>query len=235
MGQSLAGEFQPASRTVDVTFSRDADSLRLKLRWKGQRNDKALSMMWGKDGDEAFRRGGCFAACHNDMTDMPGNRGQQTGKYLWTSREQQQQIGRPAIVKDQAALAEMMEQGKFVVMWHVDLNSGTATTATLLDKLNWRAEPAFRASTSYENGWWQVDLRRSLHPPGQSSATLRPRRPIHLRHCHQRRRQCGWGALGFAAPDRSGPVAKTRTSRLSSAKWRDFVSSFSPCCSALYM
>jgi len=162
IGQSLAGEFQPASRRVDVSFSRDADSLRVQLRWKGQRNDQALSMMWGKGGDETFRRGGCFAACHDDMSGMPGNRGQQTGKYLWSSREQRQQIGRPAIAKDQAALAKMMEQGKFVVMWHVDLNSGKARTATLLDQVNWRAEPAFRASTRFENGWWQVDLRRSL-------------------------------------------------------------------------
>ena len=162
MGQSLAGEFQPASRAVDVTFSRDADSLRIKLRWKGQRDEKALSMMLGKDGNDAFRRGGCFATCHDDMTGMPGNRGQQTGKYLWSSRAQQQQIGRPAILKDQAALTQMMEQGKFVIIWHVDLHSGTARTATLLDQVNWRAEPAFRASTSYTNGWWQVDLRRSL-------------------------------------------------------------------------
>ena len=118
--------------------------------------------MLGKDGNDAFRRGGCFAACHDDMTGMPGNRGQQTDKYLLASRSQQAQIGRPAIVKDQAALTEMMEQGKFVIMWHVDLHSGTARTATLLDKVNWRSEPAFRASTSYTNGWWQVDLRRSL-------------------------------------------------------------------------
>jgi predicted CXXCH cytochrome family protein len=163
MGQALAGEIQPASRKIQVTFGRDADSLRIKLRWQGGRNEKALSLMLGKDGNDAFRRGGCFAACHNDMTGMPGNRGQQTDKYLLASRSQQSQIGRPAIVKDQAALTEMMEQGKFVIMWHVDLHSGTARTATLLDKVNWRSEPAFRASTSYTNGWWQVDLRRSLH------------------------------------------------------------------------
>ena len=162
MGQSLAGEFQPASRTVDVTFARDAESLRLKLRWKGQRNDKALSMMWGKEGDEAFSRGGCFAACHDNMTGMPGNRGQHTGKYLWSSREQQQQIGRPAIMKDQAALTEMMEQGKFLVMWHVDLHSGETRTATVLGQPDWQDQPALQASTHYENGWWQVDLRRSL-------------------------------------------------------------------------
>jgi len=159
MGLSLAGNFQPASRKVHVTFSRDADSLRLKLRWQGQSDDKALSLMWGKDGNEAFRRGGCFAACHNDA---PGDSSLLSSKYLWASREQQQQIGRPAIVKDQAELAKMMQQGEFVVMWHVDLTSKKATTATLLDKLNLRAEPAFQASTSYENGWWQVDISRSL-------------------------------------------------------------------------
>jgi len=155
MGQSLAGDFQPASREVKVSFSRDADSLRVKLRWQGQRDDKALSMMWGKDGNETFRRGGCFGACHNDTTGG-------SSKYLWASREQRQQIGRPAIIKSKAELAEMMQRGEFVVMWHIDLNSGKATTATLLDKLSWSAEPVFRASTSYENGWWQVDIRRSL-------------------------------------------------------------------------
>ena len=161
MGQTLAGEFQPASRTVDVSFSRDGDNLRVKLRWEGPRDDKALSIMWGNDGNEAFRRGGCFAACHD------GKRDQQAGKYLSTSREQQRQIGRPAIVKDQAALTEMMAQGKFVVMWQVDLSSGKATTAALLDKLNWQAEAAFQASVHYENGWWQLDIKRSLLPqPG---------------------------------------------------------------------
>ncbi|RLA26382.1 MAG: hypothetical protein DRR11_19890, partial [Gammaproteobacteria bacterium] len=69
MGQALAGEFQNVSRTVDVSFARDGDSLHLKLRWEGQRDDKTLSMMWGKDGNEAFRRGGCFAACHDGKRD----------------------------------------------------------------------------------------------------------------------------------------------------------------------
>jgi cytochrome c-type protein NapC len=51
-------------------------------------------LMWGmRASNSAFTRGGCFAACHSDLPGMSRDRGQQQGKYLWSSRVQQQAIG----------------------------------------------------------------------------------------------------------------------------------------------
>ena len=175
MGLSQAGEFKPAHRDMQVSFDRDEDSIRMTLEWRGERDETDLALMWGSSrSDEAFRRGGCFAACHSDLPGMSGDRGQQTGKYLWASRAQLQALGKPPIVKDQEELAKMMADGQFVVLWRVKLNSGKAEAATLLDDVHWRPTAPIRASTSYRNGRWTVHIRRSLSRMPEHLVTFDP-------------------------------------------------------------
>jgi hypothetical protein len=60
----------------------------------------------------------------------------------------------------------MMADGRFVVLWRIQLNSGTAEAATLLDDLHWQPHAPVRASTSYRNGRWTVKIRRDIsHRP----------------------------------------------------------------------
>jgi len=163
MGSSRAGDFEPAHRNLKVSFDRDEDSVRIVLRWRGERDEKDIAFMWGtRDSNEAFSRGGCFAACHSDLPGMSRNRGQQTGKYLWSSRVQQQGLGKPAIVKEAGQLEQMMADGQFAILWRIQLNSGKAEAAYLLDDVHWQPNPPMRASTSYENGHWTIKIRRDL-------------------------------------------------------------------------
>ena len=172
--KQAAGNFKPASKEIRVSFSGDADSLRLTLKWKGARDEKDIALMWGDGTNEAFRRGACFAACHSDLPGMSGNRGQQIDKYLAVSREQQKSIGKPAIVKSEAELEALMAEGNFAVLWRIDLASGKAEAATVLDDVNWRSGAPIRASTKYENGWWTVNIRRATSRQPEHLVTFDP-------------------------------------------------------------
>lgn len=169
MGRAQAGDFEPVSRNLEVSFDRDADSLRMVLEWRGSRDEKTISMMWGDGSNAEFRRGGCFAACHSDLPGMSRDRGQQTGKYLRVSRLQQRSVGVPPIVRDQAELAELMAQNDFAALWRIDLASGRAGLATVLDDVHWQPGLSIRASTSYADGRWTVKLRRAI---GRESSQL---------------------------------------------------------------
>ena len=164
MARGITGNATPELRDVEMTFSSDAKSLVLSLSWEGSVDDVDISLMWGDSDSDAFRRGGCFAACHSDMPGMSRDRGQRLGKYLTASRAQQQQIGRPAILKDQAALAQMMAAGNFVEIWRVQLNGGTASvqSAALLSGLDWRDKGPLAGSAKYSDGRWSVRLQRPL-------------------------------------------------------------------------
>jgi DmsE family decaheme c-type cytochrome len=174
MGRAQAGDFAPASREMRVVLASDADSVRMTLRWKGERNEKDIALMWGTGTNEAFRRGGCFAACHADLPGMSKYRGQKIDKYLAVSREQQQSVGKPALVKSDAELKQLMAEGNFAVLWRVELASGKAEAATVLEDVDWQPGAPIRASTSYENGQWIVNIRRSLKRQPEHLVTFDP-------------------------------------------------------------
>ena len=162
MGASL-GQQEPSSRTVNVIFSEAAGQLSMRVRWQGSKNDKDIALMWGYGVNEAFRRGGCWAACHADMPGMSRDRGQGLGKYLSVSRSQQQRIGAPPLSMEPAELAELMAQGNFVEMWRINLqDGGNIEVATLLSKLNWLNDNDLSATASYSGGSWTVNVKRPL-------------------------------------------------------------------------
>ncbi|KAA1188459.1 hypothetical protein F0M18_18375 [Pseudohalioglobus sediminis] len=66
MGASLAPDLERPWRQVGMAFSRTGDGLQIDLTWRGDSADQQLAMMWGDDDNTAFRRGGCFAACHDN-------------------------------------------------------------------------------------------------------------------------------------------------------------------------
>ena len=116
MGAEM-GAALPASRELEVTISTEGPDLVMQVSWTGSADDSSLALMWGDDGNSAFRRGGCWAACHSDMPGMSRDRGQELGKYLADSRLQSQRIGQPALIKDKSAVDAMLAAGNFVEMW----------------------------------------------------------------------------------------------------------------------
>jgi len=159
--QAVDTPMSASSRNVEVRFSHDDGRLHVTLQWQGPEDDADIAMMWGDGSSDSFRRGGCFAACHSDLPGMSRDRGQQTEKYLWVSRSQQHRIGQPSMLKDKAELSRLIEEGDFVEMWRVQLDSGAVETATLLADVNWQAAKLIEAQTSYKDGHWTVDLWRS--------------------------------------------------------------------------
>ena len=163
LGAARAGEFAPASRDVDVSFSRDGDKLQLTLSWDGEALDRDIALMWSDGSNEAMRRGSCFAACHSDMPGMSRDYGQQVEKYLWVSRAQQREIGQPALVKSRAELDALLGEGNFAELWRIKLGSEPVfDAATVLDKLDWMPDSQLAGSARFAAGRWTVTLSRPL-------------------------------------------------------------------------
>jgi hypothetical protein len=164
MGASLASAagFDSAFREVDVSFATRDNYLLTKLSWKGAADDVNVAVMWGDRDSPALERGSCFAACHSDMPGMTRDRGQQTGKYLMASRSQERQIGKPALLQDDAALTALIEKGEFGELWRFTLAGNQLETATVLSGLDWRSSDLVSGTANYANGRWTVNLKREL-------------------------------------------------------------------------
>ena len=169
MGNAL-GEKDPTWRSVSTRFRLEDGMLEVRLSWQGDEDDSSIALMWGDGGNQGFKRGGCWAACHSDMPGMTRDRGQGIGKYLQASRSQQQRIGQPALVKDAAALNALFDQGNYVELWKIDLRQGRTRSARLLSELDWLQDAEIASSASFNNGVWEVVIRH----PMQAGGSLKP-------------------------------------------------------------
>lgn len=176
MGESLSPRGQVASRNIDVSFRIGDESLRMKLQWQGPADDQLVAVMWGNDGNEAFRRGGCWATCHSDMPGMTQDRGQAQAKYLSVARAQQQRIGQPALLKSATEIEALRQKGAFVEMWQARLASedkGEVRAATILGGLQWKDNSELTGKVEFSKGRWTVTLTRPLKGgPGDAKSFL---------------------------------------------------------------
>ena len=163
MGQYLAGsDIEPPARDIQLAFAIRGDNLEVTVSWEAHDNDELLAIMWGDHSNEAFARGGCFAACHSDMAGMSNDRGRVNQKYLGISREQQRQIGQPAIVRSDEALARLKREGQFAEVWRLELQSGIVETAMLLADTPWEPSKLIHVNISTDNGHRSVVFTRVL-------------------------------------------------------------------------
>ena len=176
MGASLSKKGSVTSRDIAIAFSRNADQLVVKLSWKGAADGRQIAMMWGNDGNEAFKRGGCWASCHDDMPGMTMNRGDGQGKYLWAARAQQQLIGQPPRLKTTAELNELRSIGNYVEVWSsvMEAEDNTKTRGgTILDTLRWSDNSELTSTAKFDKGQWRVTFRRPLKGgPGGAKSFL---------------------------------------------------------------
>jgi predicted CXXCH cytochrome family protein len=164
MGAALGTE-DPTSRVINTSFRAEDDRLIMTLAWQGEANDADIALMWGYGVNDAFRRGGCWAACHSDMNGMTADRGVKPKKYLNVSRAQKQRIGAPTLIKDKAALSELMSAGNFVELWRVDLQKkGKVEVSALLSGLDKLKNTNISATATHKDGMWSVTLQRPLRP-----------------------------------------------------------------------
>ena len=163
MGEAMGGT-APTSRPVTVSFEADDYDLVARLSWYGTADDTSVSFMWDFGNVSTFQRGGCWAACHNDMAGMTQDTGTGVGKYLWSSLEQRRSPGRQAIVKSSEALAQIVENGDFAELWRLDLARGRAQVGTLLNGIDWLEGPSLNARSEFKNGRWEAVIRRPIDP-----------------------------------------------------------------------
>ncbi len=163
MGATLAGSaIEPPARDIQMAFASNGDSLQVTVSWAAQLSDEVLAIMWGNQSNEAFARGGCFAACHNDMAGMSRDSGRVEQKYLGISREQQRQIGQPAIVRSDEELARLIKEGQYSEIWRLDLQSGELETAMVLADTPWQSSKLIEINASADSGERTVVFTRVL-------------------------------------------------------------------------
>jgi predicted CXXCH cytochrome family protein len=153
---------EPRVRALTVNFSSDDGALVTRLSWDGDRDDSRVSLMWGFGEDAALRRGGCWAACHDDMRGMRLDKGKP--KYLWSALSQRRAINQPAVTKPEDVLAADLAAGRFAELWTIDLQSGALKVDALLDKPHRIATEAITAAVDYQDGRWTATVSRPLAP-----------------------------------------------------------------------
>ncbi len=159
---AVLGGPEPRLRQVSVRFSRQDERLLTQLSWDGGPEDSQLSLMWGFGDDPAIRRGGCWAACHDDMRGMRFDKGRP--KYLWASLAQRRVIGQPAVTRPELELAQDLAAGRFAELWTIDLASGVLQLDALLDKPHRLDSAGLQAEVDYTDGRWTATVARPLTP-----------------------------------------------------------------------
>ncbi len=140
MGSSLGADLVQPSRELAIAFSQAGEKIFIDLTWPGGIDDEYLALMWGDDRNLEFRRGGCFAACHDD------SRGS-ASRILYHGTGQDE----TAIMGALASAAQL---------WRISLESGKLTTAHIGTGIsNERSSPTdVTATTEFVAGRWSVRL-----------------------------------------------------------------------------
>lgn len=155
MGTSLSDSQQAAYREIELAFARENNELLITLQWQGPADDQTLALMWGGSGSDAFQRGACFAACHNDMPGMSQDSGRQEQKYLQISRDGK-------AIKDDVTLQQLLQAGVFAEMWRISLHSTTLERTLLQAGSDPLPEKLISINKQHDRGLWSVALRYRL-------------------------------------------------------------------------
>jgi hypothetical protein len=166
----------PATIKLNIKATHDDERLYVRLEWAEptgsvarkleDKYESMATMMLGDGKVVGFRRGGCWATCHNDLIGMPDAKsGADLTKYLTESRTKITHSGGDENYKSQGDLDKLMNQGVFLEYWHAGLNKGQAPVPVdgyILDKMHQNKSPAISAEGGFENGNWVVVFSRKL-------------------------------------------------------------------------
>lgn len=168
----IAGK--PGNVTATVKFAHDADKLYVHLDFaEGTQPDAKqdpkyatkVSFMLSDPAVPEAVRVGCWAACHDDLTDMPSAAGATRTKYLGKSRAKMSRQGGGDDLKPADELAKLKDSGYSLEYWVAMLNPGSPAAVTAYNALDKRAElasPPVAAEATFANGKWSVTLSRKL-------------------------------------------------------------------------
>ncbi len=127
-----------------------------------------IAVMLDDGGVAETRRGGCWAACHDNLARMPSGEAADTTKYLSRSRSGMTRTGGEDI-KSSAALQDIRKNGGYLEYWQARLNRGAAPDVVdgfILESRVETPSPVVEAQSSFKDGRWSVTFSRVMKGEG---------------------------------------------------------------------
>jgi len=197
----IAGK--PGAITAKVKVAHDASTLYVRLEFKeGQQPDAKqdpatatkVTVMFDDGKVPEANRGGCWAACHDDLKGMPsGGAGERT-MYLPKSRAKLTRQGGGDALAPADQLAKLKSDGYQLEFWQAALNPGQpakASSAIVFDKREVAATSVAAAEANQAGDGWVVVISRPLnaaapYSPIAAGAKYHMAFAIHAGHTAQR-------------------------------------------------
>lgn len=173
--------------SVGLKTAYDDKNFYMQLTWqesaevalkKMTQNQTRVTILFDDGSVSSVKRGGCWAACHDDASNMPSAQaGKERNLYLAKSRTKITRQGGAERYKSPTALKSMLDNGIFVEYWQAQLNAGQLTgvlDAYLVEKRHQHVEPKVTAVAELKNGVWVVEMRRELSPNMSAYKNIEP-------------------------------------------------------------
>lgn len=169
----IAGK--PGSIAATVKFANDGTNLYVHLDVKDgaqpdAKQDAAtatkVTVMFSTAATADVARGGCFAACHDDMTGMPSAAGATRTHYLAATHAKLTRQGAGDTLKSDADLAKLRSDGYFLEDWQARLNPGqpAKTESYVVFAKRESSSLPVTADATATPGGWSVTLSSKLTP-----------------------------------------------------------------------
>ena len=174
----IAGK--PGALPVKVQVANDGTDLFVRLTFAEGNQPNAnqdpayatkVSVMFNDGKVPEANRGGCWAACHDDLTGMPSAAGATRTMYLPRTRAKLTRQGGGDALKGPDDLGKLRADGYQLEYWQAMMNPGQApkaVTQVVFDKRN-DAPNIISADASFAGGTWTVTIKRPLTPPAPFS------------------------------------------------------------------
>ena len=199
--EPIAGK--PGFILAKVKFAHDAERLYVNIAvTPGDQPDAGMdadfltkiAFMFDDGSVPEMTRGGCFAACHDDLARMPSDGKSDRTKYLTESRSAMTRQGGDDHVKSDAELDALRSAGVFLEYWQAKLNKDAPPVPAqgiVLAARNTIKEPEVVASGGFENGQWNLTLARKMdlgapYKPIKSGKTYTFGISVHAGHTAKR-------------------------------------------------
>jgi hypothetical protein len=169
----IAGK--PGAIPAVVKLANDGTNLYVHLEFKeGTQPDShqdpayatKVTVMFDDGKVPEANRGGCWAACHDDLTDMPSAAGASRSMYLPKSRAKLTRTGGGDALAAPDQLAKLRADGYQLEYWQAALNPGQpakAVSEIVFDKRDSASPNIVTAEATQSGGTWSVTISRPLN------------------------------------------------------------------------
>lgn len=162
---------------VGIKTAYDTEKFYIQLTWedsaetvvtKMAQDQTRVTLLFDDGSVSSVKRGGCWAACHDDASNMPNAlASKELGLYLAKSRTKLTRKGGGENYKPAAALQQLLADGVFVEYWQAKLNQDKVAVAVdgyILDAPHKKELTQVVVNAELNNGQWVLEMSRKLTP-----------------------------------------------------------------------